>query len=131
MQTEDMTTLVRGIEQLLRNQQALQRNLQASIPKYLTKEYMNIVNDVTLNLAPQSHNLEKIHAIMAYTTSGPATLTLGRRVLTLAAGWTQFTSLELFLLPDDTRTLQQPVAGAMFLELQGQEMPTDGQGGTF
>jgi hypothetical protein len=131
IELEKLECLLSEIGNLLRSQHQMQKNIEASIPKFLTREYATINSDVALTLYPQSHNLEKISSILVYASSGPATLTLGRRVIPLAAGITPITNLEMFLLADDIRQLRQPVAGPMFLELMGIEVATTGSGGIF
>lgn len=128
---EQLTLLVELVRQLVESQKSLQRYQQSQVPKYLAREYGVIANDVTLTIPQQSRNLERITSILVYTSSGPATLTLGRRTFSLSAGFTPITNIDLMLFDGDTRVLTQPVTGAMYCELMGEEMPTDGAGGAF
>lgn len=128
---QHLANLVDLIRQMLESQKALQKYQQSQIPKYLAREYGVISNDVTLLVPAQSHNLEHISSVLLYASSGPVTVTLGRRTFILPAGFTPLTHIDMVLFNGDVRMMTQPVAGPMYMELMGEELPPDGQGGLF
>jgi hypothetical protein len=86
--------------------------------------YLN--NAAALTLQPQSRNLELITSMLAQITNGPATLTIGDRVLPLPQGVTYWNGLSWFVTYEQARTLVQASAGVISLELMGHEIPTRG-----
>jgi hypothetical protein len=91
----------------------------------LVDEYLYLSSVSSLSLSPQSSNVEVIHAVLAYVQYGPATLTLGQRVIPLPSGLSTLDHKVFLLKKDDVRTLVQAQAGQLSLELMGEEMPTN------
>jgi hypothetical protein len=80
----------------------------------------------SLTLQPQSRNLELITSMLAQVTSGPATLTIGDRVLPLPQGVTYWNGLSWFVTYEQVRSITQATVGVLSLELMGHEIPTRG-----
>lgn len=131
MQTNTIDQTNAILQQLLqevKSTTALYVQEQRKKRKQLAREYAVILNDLTCSVVPQSHNAVLVRSILIYCSSGPASLQLGRRLIPLAAGLTPLTNIEMVLQADDQRLLTQPLAGPMFLELMGEEIP-DGSTG--
>lgn len=109
------------------------KKIQRDIPIFVD-EYLYMQNATTLNLLPQSQNLEMITTVIAVVSaSGGATLTLGGslntvRTIPLPQGNTifQLPGNGMMLNNGDKRQITQTSAGLLGLELLGVELPDKG-----
>lgn len=100
--------------------------LKRGIPVYVD-EYLYLNASTTLQLLPQSQNLEYITGLIAQCLdAGGGTLTLGTRTFTLPVGRTVWTDVGFILNNGDLRQLTQANANVLSLELFGYELPDKG-----
>ena len=129
----DENRLALMLQQHMQRLEHMIKKMQRDIPIYVD-EYLYMQNASTLNLLPQSQNLEMITSVLAVVTaSGGATLTLGGslntvRTIPLPQGNTlfQLPGNGMILNNGDKRSLVQGTAGLLGLELFGIEIPDKG-----
>ncbi len=101
------------------------QSLINQVPKYVDeKSYQASASTITLQ--PQSQNLERITAMIAYVSSTGAVLQVGTRYFPLPIGVTYWNNLTWMLDSTDIRSLTQSAQGQLSLELMGEEIPTKG-----
>lgn len=94
----------------------------------LVEEYGAVESDTQVTAAAQSTNIEVIRGVIAVTPSAATNvqLTLGDRSIPITSGtWTPGCPLAIRLIPGAKRQLTWTGAGAGFLSLYGEEVPTD------
>jgi hypothetical protein len=128
--TDVQKSTVDQLEQSLTGMQSqlarIARQLQMGIPIYVD-EYLYLSSSTTLQLLPQSQNLEYITGLIAQCLDpGGGTLTLGKRTFTLPIGRTVWTDVGFILNNGDIRQLTQAANNVLSLELFGYELPDKG-----
>jgi hypothetical protein len=125
----DPNWLAERVNHLCSQQESLIKGLQRSIPKYVD-ERLYAQNATSINVLPQSNNLELITTILvSISAAGGGQLVIADRIINFPQGNTTLTvqgGAGFILRDTDTRVLTQGTAGLLGLEMFGIELANSG-----
>lgn len=112
-----ITSLQGSIESL----KAQTRQIPTLVDEYTSSPQGSSVTSI--NVTPQSRNVEKVTHIIAYSSASKAVVTIGRRTFKIPQDTiTSIPTGQMIVYPNDTRNLTATSGGQLHLELMGEEL---------